>query len=75
MPGAAELATRRAQPGALDLLEVDPANCLWRTCGVPRRTARDRCVSGVWIGRAEGRVFSADQLSVSALGPDLCLEH
>jgi hypothetical protein len=71
MPGAAERGRRRAQPGALDLLEVDPANCLRR----PRRAARDCCTSGIWIGRAEGRVFSADQLSVSALGPDLCLEH
>jgi len=30
MPGTAEPVMRRAQPGSLDLFEVDPANCLRR---------------------------------------------
>jgi len=56
MPGAAEPAKRRAQPGALDLLEVDPAKYLRRQPAAVKRIL----LSGVWIGRAEGRVFSAD---------------
>jgi len=55
MPGAAEPAKSRAQPGSLDLLEADPAKHL-RTID----TCDGCCVSGNWIGRTEGRVFRAD---------------
>jgi len=48
-------------PALLIFLEVNPATSMYvTTCGGNLRRSKRILLSGVWIGRAEGRVFSAD---------------